>query len=60
MNTVGKKKESAAKAITSILDSTLKADANSTSCYVLYQPIVPDKLSRYKKEYDKPYNELAD
>lgn len=53
MNTVDKKKKSAAKAIASILDSTLKADANSTSCYVLYQPSVPEKLSQYKKKYDK-------
>lgn len=53
MKTVDKKKKSAAKAIASILDSTLKADANSTSCYVLYQPSVPEKLSQYKKKYDK-------
>lgn len=32
-----------------VLDTVLKVDANSASCFMIYQPKAPEALSRYKK-----------
>ncbi len=39
----------AAKGVAAALDTVLRADANSTSCIVVYQPKAPKELARYKK-----------
>lgn len=44
-----KLKQSVAKGIASFLDLTLKMDANTTSCYIAYQPKAPNALQKYKK-----------
>ncbi len=42
-----------AKGTMLILDAFLKIDANSTSCYILYQPKAPRALEKYRRNYDK-------
>ena len=38
-----------AKAVVSTLNGVLRVDANSTACFVAYQPKAPKELSRFKK-----------
>lgn len=38
-----------AKGTVSVLNTLLRADANSTSCILAYQPKAPKELARYKK-----------
>ena len=38
-----------AKGIAKVLETTLKVEANSTSCFVMYQPKVPKELSKYRR-----------
>lgn len=45
-----KLKKTVAKGITSFLDISLEVDANTTSCFIAYQPKAPKELQRYKKE----------
>ena len=33
-----------------VLDAVLRAEANSTSCLVVYQPKAPKDLARFRKE----------
>lgn len=40
----------AKKAFKKIIEKTLVADANRTSCTIVYQPKVPTKLEKFKKE----------
>lgn len=42
--------KSAAKATANVLDTLLRADANSASCVVFYQPKAPVKLERFRRE----------
>lgn len=37
-----------AKIIRRIAESTLKRDANSTTCLAIYQPKVPKQLNKFK------------
>lgn len=39
----------AAKGVAAALDMMLKADANSASCVIAYQPKAPKELARYRK-----------
>lgn len=39
-----------AKSVVKMLNNVLKIDANSTSCVVVYQPKVPKKLEKFRKE----------
>lgn len=39
----------AAKGVAAALDTMLKADANSASCGIVYQPKAPKELARYRK-----------
>lgn len=41
-----------AKGTVLVLDTFLKLDANSASCYILYQPKVPKALEKYRRKYD--------
>ena len=38
-----------AKGAVSVLNTFLRADANSTSCFFIYQPKAPKELARYRK-----------
>lgn len=38
-----------AKGTVSVLNAVLRADANSTSCILTYQPKSPKELERFKK-----------
>ena len=38
-----------AKGIAKVLETTLKVEANSTSCFVMYQPKAPKELSKYRR-----------
>lgn len=38
-----------AKGVASILNTTLHAEANSTSCMIIYQPEAPKELSKYRR-----------
>ncbi|MCH5258802.1 MAG: cyclic lactone autoinducer peptide [Lachnospiraceae bacterium] len=38
-----------AKGVASILSVTLHAEANSTSCMIIYQPKAPKELSKYRR-----------
>lgn len=38
-----------AKKMTSILNGVLKHEANTASCYLVYQPKAPAELRRFKK-----------
>lgn len=33
-----------------VLTNVLKADANSTACYFVYQPKAPKELSRFRRQ----------
>ena len=44
-----KKTNYIAKSMAKLLESAIKADANSTSCMIAYQPKAPTGLDRYKK-----------
>ena len=35
--------------VVAALNSVLKAEANSASCWIFYQPKAPDKLSQFKR-----------
>ena len=41
--------EKAAKAVARMAKQTLKVEANSNSCMIMYQPKAPKELSRFKK-----------
>lgn len=45
-----KKKNLAETAFKKMVEKTLVADANRTSCAVIYQPKAPAKLEKFKKE----------
>ncbi len=38
-----------AKLVAKALNGVLRADANSTSCFIVYQPKVPESLSRFRR-----------
>lgn len=44
-----KKKNIAEKTFKKVIEKTLIADANRTSCAVVYQPKAPAKLDAFKK-----------
>lgn len=44
-----KTKSIATKILKKVVDKSLIADANATSCLVIHQPKPPAKLERYKK-----------
>lgn len=44
-----KKKNIAEKTFKKVIEKTLVADANRTSCAVVYQPKAPAKLDAFKK-----------
>lgn len=44
-----KKKNIVEKTFKKVIEKTLVADANRTSCAVVYQPKVPAKLDDFKK-----------
>jgi len=44
-----KKKSILEKTFKKVIEKTLVADANRTSCAVVYQPKVPTKLDAFKK-----------
>ncbi len=44
----GKKVGDMAKIVTGLLNKMLVLDANSTSCIVVYQPKVPEKLKEFR------------
>lgn len=44
-----KKKNAIEKALKKVVEKTLVADANRTSCSVVYQPKTPAKLDSFKK-----------
>lgn len=37
------------KCVTSLLEKTLRLEANSTSCIVAFQPKVPEGLEKFRK-----------
>ena len=41
-------KKNVAKKTVAALDSFLRADANSASCCIVYQPKVPKELAKYR------------
>lgn len=41
--------KSVAKGTVSVLDTFLRADANSTSCCIVYQPKAPKELANYRR-----------
>ena len=41
--------EKAAKTVAKMAKQTLKVEANTNSCMVVYQPKAPKELSRFKK-----------
>lgn len=45
----GKVSKLAAKGTASVLNAFLKADANSASCIIFYQPKAPKELERYRR-----------
>lgn len=45
-NAAGKSAVLAAKVLTNVL----RADANSTACYFVYQPKAPKELSRFRRQ----------
>ena len=38
-----------AKSTVFVLDAFLRVDANSTACYIAYQPKMPKELARYRR-----------
>lgn len=49
MRTMKKTKDFARKALKKVVEKSLVADVNRTSCSVIYQPKAPAKLENYKK-----------
>lgn len=45
----GKISKSVAKKTVAVLDTFLRADANSASCCIVYQPKAPKELARYRR-----------
>lgn len=45
----GKLSKTVAKGTVSVLNTFLRADANSASCAIAYQPKVPKELARYRR-----------
>ncbi len=41
--------KSVAKGVASALNTFLRADANSASCCIIYQPKAPKELARYRR-----------
>lgn len=41
--------KSVSKGMVSVLNSFLRADANSTSCAMIYQPKAPKELERFRR-----------
>lgn len=41
--------KSVAKGMAAVLNASLRADANATSCYVAYQPKAPKELERFRR-----------
>lgn len=39
-----------AKLVAKALNGVLRSDANSTSCFIVYQPKAPESLSRFRRE----------
>lgn len=39
-----------AKLVVKALNGVLRADANSTACFIAYQPKAPESLSRFRRE----------
>ena len=48
-NTMKKTNKIFAKVINKAVEKTLTADANRTSCSIIYQPKAPAKLEKFKK-----------
>lgn len=44
-----KTKDITTKILKKVVNKSLVADANATSCLVIHQPKPPEKLDRYKK-----------
>ena len=44
-----KKEKITAKVLKKVVEKSLVADANSTSCVFVYQPKAPAKLDKFKK-----------
>lgn len=42
-------RKSVAKGIKSVLETVLRAEANSTSCIIIYQPKAPKELMKYRR-----------
>lgn len=38
-----------AKLVVRALNGVLRTEANSTSCYIVYQPKAPESLSRFRR-----------
>lgn len=45
----GKLSKAVAKGTLSVLNTFLRADANSASCVITYQPKAPKELTRYRR-----------
>ena len=46
----GKMSKEIAKKTVKLLDAYLRADANSASCCIVYQPKAPKELAKYRKK----------
>lgn len=44
-----KTEKTLAKGVAKVLEKVLKVEANSTSCFVMYQPKTPKELSKYRR-----------
>lgn len=42
--------KSIAKGTSKLLNAFLRADANSASCYIMYQPKAPKELEKFRKK----------
>ena len=42
--------EKSAALVAKVLTNVLKADANSTACWMTYQPKAPKELSRFRRQ----------
>lgn len=50
---MNKKKDTTGKSaalVAKVLTNVLKADANSTACWMAYQPKAPKELSRFRRQ----------
>lgn len=45
----GKLSKAVAKGMVSVLNTFLRADANSAACAIIYQPKAPKELARYRR-----------